>query len=350
MTLTDQQINEIAEAISDYLDFPKFSEIATPLLVSPVPVQNIAGDGTLTQQAYNFVKHLNECHPPRDRELLQVLAQYPNAALQTLANRLLTPTFFSPTGLARDAILLGKQAFLDRQNLRFVLEDFTHPSINTTRVLIVRGEQPGGKSYSWCFLRHLAFESGATAKLLKLQDCHTPRELFELVRLKLDLDFSKLPEMRDEPQLSRIDPLVYWFAGKFHALKQPYWLVIDGLNEPSTTKPMQEAAYAIARAVEEERPDKLWVALLGYNDPIVDPDLRRYIAQDDAKFPDAHQVAQDLELIAKASPIETPSPGRAREWANKLFAQYDRLDKESMGKIKEKIEKYSEMLRKGEKP
>lgn len=346
MTLTLQQIEEVADALSNF-DFQTLSNLAAPLL--NVPVANIAGQGTLKEQARKFVEHMNNWRPPRDRELLQMLAQHPSAALQGLANRLLTPTFFSPTGLARDAILLGKQAFVDRGDLRTVLKDFIHPSLYTTHVLVVRGEQPGGKSYSWCFLRHLARESGATPKLLKLQDCHTPRELFESVRLRLDLDFSELPKMRDEPQLSRIEPLVAWFAGKFDAIKKPYWLVIDGMNEPSTTKPMQDAAYAIARAVEEERPDKLWVALLGYNDPIVDPELK-YIAQDDAKFPDADQVAQDLELIAKASKIETPSPGRAREWANKLFAQYARLDKESMEKIKETIEKYSALLLEGEKP
>lgn len=348
MTLTLQQISKIADAISDQLDFPTLeTSIASHLL--NFPVANIAGQGTLKQQAYNFIKYLNEYRPPRDREFLQVLAQHPNAVLQRLANDLLTPGFFPPAKPACDAILLGRLAFVDRQDLRSVVRDFINPSLYTTHVLIVRGEQPGGKSYSWHYLQHLAFHLGATAMRLRLRDAsYTPRHLFENVGRLLRLDLSGLPPMTDEPQLSRTDPLVSWFKGQIVSMERPYWLVIDDLNEPSATKPMREAAYAIACAVEEIKPENLWVALLGYNDPIANPDLQ-FVALDDARFPDAAHVAEHFQCIANESP-QTLTPARAREIADLVFAKVAHLDRENMPKITSLIQQIGEKLRLGQQP
>ena len=53
--------------------------------------------------------------------------------------------------------------------------------------------------------------------------------------------------------------------------------------------------------VEEIRkPNNLWVALLGYNEAIVDPDFR-YLIPEIAEFPRQDLVARDFKLISDNS-------------------------------------------------
>jgi len=111
-------------------------------------------------------------------------------------------------------------------------------------------------------------------------------------------------------------------------LENRYWLVIDDVNDPNVTPAMREAVYALACAVEDIKPQKLWVALLGYNTPINNADLL-YIAQDDARFPDEPAVAEHFEFIAGAGP-KPLSHDVASQMAHLLFEQFPRRDKESM--------------------
>jgi hypothetical protein len=281
---------------------------------------------------------------------LEELRRRGNAKLKEVANELLKPTFYSPTGDPHDAIVLGRTAFVDRANLRQVVHDFTNPSPFTTRVLIVRGDQPCGKSYSWEFLRHLAVSIvGAVPQRLRLKNTgFTPREIFVQVGLLLDLGLSGLPSMRDEPQLARITPLINWFKGQMVTLQKRYWLVIDDLNDASTTPDLRAAAYALALSIEESKPDNLWIALLGYNEPIIDEDLI-YVAQEDAQFPGASFIAEHFEHIANAGPKPLTSVTALR-MAKRLCAKFPKLDKESMIKLRVSIENIGEKLKLGQQP
>jgi hypothetical protein len=154
--------------------------------------------------------------------------------------------------------------------------------------------------------------------------------------------------MTDDPQLARIDPLINWFKGQLVNLKKPYWLVIDDLNDPSTTPSMREAAYAIAYVVEELKPQNLWVTLLGYNPPVTDPELR-HIVQDDPRFPDAVTVAKHFQSVAKAGPAPL-THDKARQMADLLLVKFAKLDKESMIKLTEMIEGIGEKLKLGLQP
>ena len=91
--------------------------------------------------------------------------------------------------------------------------------------------------------------------------------------------------MADEPQLARIHPLINSLMGQVVHLKRRYWLAIDDINDPAVTPPIRDVLYAIACSVEDDRPENLWLALLGYNSLITDSELR-WVAQDDARFPD----------------------------------------------------------------
>jgi hypothetical protein len=269
--------------------------------------------------------------------------------IKNAANRLLTPTYYIPTDDPHDAIVLGRFPFIGRPILRQVIREFTHPSAYSARVLVIRGDAPGGKSYSWWYLHHLAVSMvNATALVLHLKDTgYTPRQLFEQVALLLSIPTADLPDMTDNPQFARVDELVNWLKGRLPSLVRPYWLVIDDLNDESVTPALREAAYAIAYCAEVQKMN-LWIALLGYSPPITDPSLR-FILQEDAQFPEAAFVATYLARLAGLSPLPLP-PARAQELANLIFSKYPNMDKESMDKISQEVEVMGQKLRIGQQP
>ncbi len=350
MPLTATQIDELADELTDNLDDPTLQLYASDLGVD-LPKLSV-GAATLKQRALAFIHYMNGLLPPRDGELLELVRTRGNVRLRSVAAKLLTPSYFSPTADPHDAIVLGKTAFIARNDLRTKLREFTSPNPATTRVLVVRGDVPGGKSYTWEFLRHLAFASvGAQPfrhRLKNLGEKYTPRHLFEDVFRLLDLDRSVLPGLTDDPQLARMDALLTAFKGKVVSLQRRCWLVLDDLNDPGVTPAIREAALAIAQAVEELKPEYLWVALLGYNEPIVDEDLR-YIAQDDAEYPTPAFAAMYLEAVSKISPRPLTST-RASEIANVLFTKYPKLDKAAMTKLTVCLERAGEKLRLGLQP
>ena len=317
-----------------------------------INLPNLAPSLGLKESAIKLLTKLNTQMPPRIDQFLELLIQANNARLRQVARELLTPTYYSPNGDVHDAILLGKTAFVARDELRKSLRQFTNFSPATTRVLIVSGDEPGGKSYSWKFLRHLAGAFGFYAVTLRLKGTsYTPRQLFEQVYLLLGLDPATIPQLTDDPQQARIDSLLNAFKGKFSSLTKRYWLVIDDINDPSVTPAIRETLHGIASSVEDLRPENLWVALIGYNTPITptfNPDWRE-VAVDHAEFPSPAMVAKHFALVSarSAAPL---TPARAQEIADLLFSKFPTLDKEAMIQLTTLFESMGEKLQEGLQP
>ena len=118
----------------------------------------------LKERVVELVKVLTKDLPMRDREFLEKLEAVGNAQLKNAARKLLQPSYLSPTKDPLDAILLGAEAFVDQRRS----EEGTAQVHEPLAVHHARADHPGGrpcgKSYSWSFLRHLAWASvGATA-------------------------------------------------------------------------------------------------------------------------------------------------------------------------------------------
>lgn len=348
MPLTGSQVSKLVGALHDEWDLPTLSLLASDLGVN---LGNEAPGAALKEAALKLVTLLNTSMPPRDAELLERLRERGNAPLKAVVADLLAPGFFPPAGDPHDAILLGRTAFVDRDDLRARLREFTNPSAYTTRVLVVSGNEPCGKSYTWEFLRHLAWVTvGAKAQRLRLRGTgYTPRQLVEETFALLRLDKSGLPPMTDDPQLARIEPLITEFKGQLATMGgQRYWLVIDDLNDASVLPAAAETALALAQAVEENKPDQLWIALLGYNAPITDSELR-HVAKDDPRFPDPDGVAEYFRRIADGS-AKPLTPERALEIATVMFGKYAQLDKAAMTELTPELEDMGEKLRDGKQP
>lgn len=347
MPLDGRQIERLAETIERAWDLPGLTVFVKDEL--DVDLANLVPDGSLRQRATALLVELNRRRPPRDGQLLEALRSRGNAALRAVAAELLTPGFFSPTGDPLHATVLGRAPFVARSPLRAALRDFAAPNDYSTHVLVVRGAGPGGKSYSWEFLRHLARSLGATPLRLRLEGTdYSPRRLVEQVFALLRLPPAELPTFADDPQPAHVRPLVNTFTGQVAALAEPYWLVLDDLNDPGVTEIVRETAYALAAAVEDSRPANLWVALLGYNAEIVDADLR-YVGQDDAAFPDATALAGHFVELAAVGPVPITA-GQAGEYADALLARHPQLTKEAMITLTGDVERMGERLRRGEQP
>jgi hypothetical protein len=343
MTMTAEQVSRLVSQIARDWSLPGLQIAASDLGLA------IAGDLNLTEAAIWVISELNSELPPRDRELLMKLEQVAPPGVRTLATELRDPPFFPPSD-PHDALMIGKAAFVDREDLRTRLREFSFPTLNSTHVLVVRGEQPCGKSYTWWFLRHLARASGARAPRLDLEArTYTPRELVHDVFQYLSLDLGRLPSMTDDPQLARIEPLMAAFVGQIQVMQGlRYWLVVDGLNSPHATQAVQDTVFALAKAVQENLPDRLWMALLGYNPPIEDPDLRDVI-QEDARFPDHECVAAHFERMALLGGYPV-TPEQARDLAVAIFEPFRSLDKPAMMALTPLVEKVGERLRMGQYP
>lgn len=348
--LTEPQIQELADELDAQCDDAKLQLISTDLGINWANLTG--GVQPFRERALKLVRHLKGAFPPRDGELLEMLRTRGNSQLKALAARLMAPNYFPPNGDPHNAILLGRTAFIARQKLRTAMRDFTTGANHlSTRVLVVRGNVPCGKTYTWEYLRHLALGVGAQPLRLRLQgrgESYSPRHLFEDVFGLLDIDAAALPPLPDGPQLARLEALLAAFKGKIVGLKRRSWLVIDDLNDVVVTQAVQEAAFAIAQAAEELKPQHLWVALLGYNTMIVDPELR-FIAEDDPEFPTPNSVAQHLKAVSAAGPNPLQD-ARATEIAALLFQKHAALDKAAMIRLTVDVEKLGERLRAGQQP
>lgn len=351
MRLNPGQIAELAAALRDHSNGDTIRMIASDIGIG----LDDAGIDSVQALALRLITASNTHLPPRDDELLAEIRNRGNAALKALVTRLRRPAYWAPPDAAGDmdpheAIVLGRAAFVNRADLRQKLRDFTAPSAFTPRVLIVRGDEPCGKSYTYEFLLHLV-KTQASVRLqwLALKEGYeTPRDVVAAVFSLLDFDESRLPKLTDNPQQARIAPLLTAFRGQLAKMTERFWLVIDDLNAPGVTREVRETAFALAAAAEKAKSDHLWVVLLGYNDRLEDPSLR-WVAQEDARFPDRECVATHLSCLAAASgkPL---TPERAKEIATLLFEKHEPIDKAAMEKLTPEVEAHGAKLFKGEQP
>jgi hypothetical protein len=349
MPLTDRQISEFARVIDSKMSLPGLVQLADEI---GVDLNNLAPDGSVKTRAEAFLKAINSERRPRDRELLDLIVRKgDNEISPTIKNsaaELLKPSYFPPAD-PHAAALLGRTGFFGRDPLRQRVREFTNHSDYTTRVLIVRGAKPGGKTYSWEFLRHLATVAGAEPMRLRLKksETHTPRELVERVAQLLGLDVSTIPKLADNPQNMRMGALRDWFQRQLVKLDRSYWLIIDDLNDEKILPEARLCAYMLAEVVEEKKPDKLWIALLGYNEPITNNDMR-WRAEDDATFPTAAMLAR--HFVALAPEGMQLSFDEALGYANLLYPDTGELDSEAMSGRTSSAEKMAEKLRLGLRP
>lgn len=351
MKLLPNQIRLLVDQIHLYWNPDKLNLFASDMGVN---LFNEVQPGNMRAITYEFISGLNSEQPPRIGQMLTLLAEDPNQALAGAAKRLNKRPYESPTGDEHDAVLLGDLAFIGRPELRDILRDFSYADNFSVRMLVLRGGEPCGKTYSWWFIDHLAKQAGANIQRIRLKDAdYTPRELFKALRVQFELSKYGFPKLKDDPQESKIHPYITWLKGKLSSLDRHCWLVIDDLNHPNVRPSTREAAYAIGKLAQVNK-GNLWVVLVGYNEAITERELRKR-KEETPQFPSEEAVAEFLQFVATLGPRPLTAE-RARQIAKAAYQKQrqeceDLKDiKESMERLTPYIEDIAEQLKAGNQP
>jgi Effector-associated domain 1 len=170
--------------------------------------------------------------------------------------------------------VIGQQRpFINRSVLRLQLKDLLSES--TSRVLIINGNRPCGKSYTWFFVRQPELLAGITPVLVDLSEWKepsTPMEVMSSIALQLGLDEPAIDGHAQEAAQAR--RLRDWLVGKLqqHDANGHWLLVFDSLDHLAQREETLQLIEFVAGAAIRQRLPGLRVILLGYVDRLpIDP-------------------------------------------------------------------------------
>jgi len=170
--------------------------------------------------------------------------------------------------------LIGQQQpFIDRSALRVHLRDLLSES--PSRVLVITGDRPCGKSYTWFFIRQPELLAGITPVLVDLSewaDPSRPIEVMSSVALQLGL---KEPTVDEHAQAAaQARRLRDWLVGQLqqHDRGGRWLLVFDSLDHAGQRDETLQLIEFLAGAAIRQRLAGLRVILLGYTNRLpIDP-------------------------------------------------------------------------------
>lgn len=161
--------------------------------------------------------------------------------------------------------VVAQRPFVDRTILRAHLKDLLSNSLS--RVLVVTGERPCGKSYTWTFARQPDLLDGFTPVLVDLADWSDPSvpiDVMSSVALQLKLPRPTVDEhAQGAAQAQRLRD---WLVGQLNA-RDPsgrWLLVFDSLDHVAQREETLQLIEFLAGAAIRQRLDGLRVILLGY--------------------------------------------------------------------------------------
>jgi hypothetical protein len=201
--------------------------------------------------------------------------------------------------------LLGQLLFVDRTGLRKHLRDLLAES--PSRVLVVTGARPCGKSYTWYYVRHLADRlGGLTPVLVDLSDwaeASLPMDLMSSIALQLGLPLPKVDEhAQGAAQAQRLRD---WLVRCLHD-RDPdgrWLLVFDSLDHVAQREDTLQLIEFLAGAAIRQRLPGLRVILLGYADRLpIDP-LESVLTEEVCEIgePEIREFFQTLARLSQVS-------------------------------------------------
>lgn len=173
-----------------------------------------------------------------------------------------------------------QQPFIDRSGLRMHLKDLLSES--TSRVLMINGNRPCGKSYTWYFIRQPELLAGIRPVLVDLsewKDPATPTEVMSSIALQLGLNEPTMDGLTQEidglaQKAAQARRLRDWLVGKLqeHDASGRWLLVFDSLDHLGQREETLQLIEFLAGAAIRQRLSGLRVILLGYaNRLLIDP-------------------------------------------------------------------------------
>lgn len=216
------------------------------------------------------------------RELLCMLQECRYPEVKEVARRTLDQYGSAPQDHARDGLantdpylshLAGQRPFIDRTVLRTHLKDLLSGS--PSRVLVITGNRPCGKSYTWFYVRQPELLRGMTPVLVDLSEranASLPVDVMSSIALQLGLPTPIIDEYAQGAAQARY--LRDWLVGQLLPRNgDGRWvLVFDSLDHVAQRDDTLQLIEFIAGAAIRERLSGLRVILLGYANRLpIDP-------------------------------------------------------------------------------
>jgi hypothetical protein len=167
----------------------------------------------------------------------------------------------------------GQQPFIDRSALHGYFKDLL--SGTTSRVLVVTGDRPCGKSYTWFFISQPELLAGFTPVLVDLSEAkepYSPVEVMSSIALQLHLEEPAID--RHAQQTAQARRLRDWLVGQLQQNNPDgrWLLVFDSLDHVGQQEETLQLIELLAGAAIRQRLPGLRVILLGYaNRLLIDP-------------------------------------------------------------------------------
>jgi hypothetical protein len=170
--------------------------------------------------------------------------------------------------------VVGQQPFIDRTVLREHLRDLL--SASPSRVLVINGDRPCGKSYTWYYVRQPELLGDSIPVLVDLSewaDPARPAEVMSSIALQLGLPEPTVD--RHAQSAAQVQSLRDWFVGKLQQddrAGQRWLLMVDSLDHVAQRDDTLQLVEFLAGAAIRQRLAGLRVILLGYSNRIpIDP-------------------------------------------------------------------------------
>jgi hypothetical protein len=264
-------------------------------------------------QLETFCRALQRYEKTKDNLVLQAVV---TAVLESLR-----ATAAAPPGSAPGRqLLLNRRPFLNRQTLWTKLGSFAAGS-GADRLLLVRGEEASGKSYSEYLISYFAAPSNAAfvsvdAPAVAQGELEAP-PLAARIAARFGGEATGGP-IDDLSQAAR--------QGKWHEetliprlanLRQPTWLMIDGLNKVPLGRSALDLLIRLCRAVELNECPELWLILVGLNGPELGSRYDGFIPDDEACAPKVEDVKEFIRVVATSAGKQV-GPEALDEYATEL--------------------------------
>ena len=266
-------------------------------------LEEIVPPGNLKDVAYNLLRTANREGWLRDVLVMFVNGQYPG--VKEMADRTLRTHDSSPDTPAASGsgdaasgnvatesdiatsisdissmadpylsqMIGGQRPFIDRSVLRGYFRDLLSDS--TSRILVVTGDRPSGKSYTWLFINQPEVLAGYTPVLINLSQVnepHSPVEVMSRIAEQLTLGEPAIDlHAQHSAQARRLGD---WLVGQLQQNNPDgrWLLVFDSLDHIGQREETLQLIEFLAGAAIRKRLPGLRVILLGYaNRLLIDP-------------------------------------------------------------------------------
>jgi hypothetical protein len=211
--------------------------------------------------------------------------------------------------------VLGTMPFIDRRSLRETLRELTEQD-NLVKVVVVRGPEASGKSYSGHLIAHVANrKAGSRIVWVRLTEIEPnfefePSDLMVAIASQLSLTVPKNLSKTRTQDARIVQKLLDWLVGafpKYPDLFQPVWLILDDLNFTGCPLWVAEFAAGLAARVTRTQLPDLNLFLIGI-EPERLPLETRFITLTDNAVPPTPDELWSFLLQASARSAKPLKP------------------------------------------